>query len=119
MLTRAAVLFEEPGKWEVTEVDLEPPRQGDLLVRIAAAGLCHSDDHVAYSLETINDGFEDMSQRAQYSRRRHIRQVRIWRALLRAPCRTSGTAGADDPTLRTSRVAFRARRPGRGDVPGG
>jgi len=44
--TRAAVLFDQPGKWEVTELDLDPPGQGELLVRMAAAGLCHSDDHV-------------------------------------------------------------------------
>jgi S-(hydroxymethyl)glutathione dehydrogenase/alcohol dehydrogenase len=47
MRTRAAVLFDQPGKWEVTEVELGPPGPGELLVRMAAAGLCHSDDHVA------------------------------------------------------------------------
>jgi NDMA-dependent alcohol dehydrogenase len=47
MRTRAAVMFSAPGKWEVTELDLEPPRRGELLVRMAAAGLCHSDDHIA------------------------------------------------------------------------
>ena len=46
MRTRAAVLFTVPGKWEVTEIDLEPPQQGELLIRMAAAGLCHSDDHI-------------------------------------------------------------------------
>jgi NDMA-dependent alcohol dehydrogenase len=46
MRTRTAVLFTQPGKWEVTELELEPPRQGELLVRMAAAGLCHSDDHI-------------------------------------------------------------------------
>ncbi len=47
MLTKAAVLFNSPGKWEVTELELEPPRQGELLIKMAAAGLCHSDDHIA------------------------------------------------------------------------
>ncbi len=47
MKTKAAVLFEQPGKWEITEIDLDPPRQGELVVRMVAAGLCHSDDHVA------------------------------------------------------------------------
>ncbi len=28
------------------EIDLDPPRSGEVLVRVAAAGLCHSDDHV-------------------------------------------------------------------------
>ncbi len=47
MLTKAAVLFNQPGKWEVAELELEPPRQGELLIKMAAAGLCHSDDHIA------------------------------------------------------------------------
>jgi alcohol dehydrogenase (nicotinoprotein) len=45
--TKAAVLSEQPGKWEVTDVELDPPGQGELLIRMAAAGLCHSDDHIA------------------------------------------------------------------------
>ncbi len=46
MLTKAAVLFEQPGRWEVAELELEPPRQDELLVKMTAAGLCHSDDHI-------------------------------------------------------------------------
>jgi S-(hydroxymethyl)glutathione dehydrogenase/alcohol dehydrogenase len=41
------VLFEAPGSYEVTELELDDPRQGELRVRMAAAGLCHSDDHYA------------------------------------------------------------------------
>jgi S-(hydroxymethyl)glutathione dehydrogenase/alcohol dehydrogenase len=46
MKTKAAVLFSQPGKWEVTEVDLDEPKAGEVLVKIVAAGLCHSDDHI-------------------------------------------------------------------------
>ena len=46
LLTKAAVLFEAPGKWEVVELELEGPRQGELLIKMGAAGLCHSDDHI-------------------------------------------------------------------------
>jgi NDMA-dependent alcohol dehydrogenase len=46
MRTKAAVLFNAPGKWEITELELEPPRQGELLIRMVGAGLCHSDDHM-------------------------------------------------------------------------
>ncbi len=46
MLTKAAVLFEAPGKFEVVELELEPPRQGELLIKMVGAGLCHSDDHI-------------------------------------------------------------------------
>jgi S-(hydroxymethyl)glutathione dehydrogenase/alcohol dehydrogenase len=47
MKTRTAVLWNVPGKWHVTEVDLDPPKSDELLVRMEAAGLCHSDDHMA------------------------------------------------------------------------
>jgi NDMA-dependent alcohol dehydrogenase len=47
MQTRAAVLFESPGRWEVTGVELDEPQPGEVLVQLAAAGLCHSDDHAA------------------------------------------------------------------------
>jgi len=44
---RAAVL-REPGRPVATEtVLLAPPRRGEVLVRVAAAGVCHSDLHLA------------------------------------------------------------------------
>ncbi len=42
---RAAVL-REPGDVRVEDVQLDPPRQGEVLVRLAAAGVCHSDLHL-------------------------------------------------------------------------
>jgi alcohol dehydrogenase (nicotinoprotein) len=46
MKTKAAVLF-GPGKpFEITELDLDGPRDGEVLVRYVAAGLCHSDLHL-------------------------------------------------------------------------
>jgi NDMA-dependent alcohol dehydrogenase len=45
--TRSAVLHRQPGEYEVTEVDLDGPRRGELLVKMVAVGLCHTDDHVA------------------------------------------------------------------------
>lgn len=45
MKTRGAVLFEAPGAWEIVEIEVEPPRQNELLVEMVASGLCHSDDH--------------------------------------------------------------------------
>jgi NDMA-dependent alcohol dehydrogenase len=52
MKTRSAVISqaptkESPGTYEVVEIDLEEPRQGEILVKMAASGLCHSDDHIA------------------------------------------------------------------------
>ncbi|MDP9143336.1 MAG: S-(hydroxymethyl)glutathione dehydrogenase, partial [Actinomycetota bacterium] len=39
---RAAVLFEQGKPQRVEEVALEAPRQGEVLVRMAASGVCHS-----------------------------------------------------------------------------
>jgi Zn-dependent alcohol dehydrogenase len=44
---RAAVLHEPRTPLTVEEVRLERPRAGEALVRVAAAGVCHSDLHLA------------------------------------------------------------------------
>ncbi|MCV7347270.1 NDMA-dependent alcohol dehydrogenase [Mycolicibacterium rhodesiae] len=46
MKTRAAVLWGLHHKWEVEEVELDGPKQDEVLVRLTASGLCHSDDHL-------------------------------------------------------------------------
>ena len=38
-----AVVLHEPGRVSVEEVELDPPKRGEVLVRVAAAGVCHSD----------------------------------------------------------------------------
>jgi S-(hydroxymethyl)glutathione dehydrogenase/alcohol dehydrogenase len=47
MRTRAAVLHEAGTPLSVEEVELDGPRAGEVLVRVAAAGVCHSDLHLA------------------------------------------------------------------------
>ena len=47
MKTRAAVAWEAGKPLSVEEVDLAGPKQGDVLVRIIATGVCHTD---AYTL---------------------------------------------------------------------
>src|ERR671923_2148989 len=46
MRMHAAVLWEPGVPVEIREVELEPPRAGEALVRIAACGVCASDVHV-------------------------------------------------------------------------
>jgi NDMA-dependent alcohol dehydrogenase len=46
MKSRAAILHDVGGPWSVEEFELDPPRAGEVLVEMAAAGLCHSDEHV-------------------------------------------------------------------------
>ena len=43
---RAAVLYEPKTRISVENVDIQKPKDGEVLVRMAAAGICHSDLHV-------------------------------------------------------------------------
>jgi NDMA-dependent alcohol dehydrogenase len=47
MHTRGAVVRQAPGKYEVVDLEVDDPGPGEIQVRMAASGLCHSDDHVA------------------------------------------------------------------------
>jgi S-(hydroxymethyl)glutathione dehydrogenase/alcohol dehydrogenase len=44
--TRAAVLTELNAPWQVVELDLDDPQEGEVLIRFTHAGLCHSDEHL-------------------------------------------------------------------------
>jgi alcohol dehydrogenase (nicotinoprotein) len=46
MTTRAAVLHKPGTDWEITELDLDEPKEYEVLIRFKAAGLCHSDEHI-------------------------------------------------------------------------
>lgn len=46
MKTDAAILWELGADWKVEQIDLDEPRAGEVLVRIAASGMCHSDEHL-------------------------------------------------------------------------
>lgn len=52
MKSKAAILWEIGQPWSVEEIELDDPLQGEALVRIEAAGMCHSDDHVR-----LGDGY--------------------------------------------------------------
>jgi len=46
MKTHAAVLYGRGQDWQIEEIDLDPPRDLEVLVKWEAAGLCHSDQHL-------------------------------------------------------------------------
>jgi S-(hydroxymethyl)glutathione dehydrogenase/alcohol dehydrogenase len=46
MKTRAAVLRKAGTPWEITGLDLDGPKANEVLIRMEAAGLCHSDEHI-------------------------------------------------------------------------
>jgi len=51
MKTRAAVAFEAKQPLEIVELDLEGPKDGEVLVEIMATGICHTD---AYTLDGLD-----------------------------------------------------------------
>ena len=50
MKTTAAVVNEKGGEFSLEEVDLNGPRDDEILVRIAATGICHTDIHLKGNL---------------------------------------------------------------------
>ncbi len=46
MKARAAVLAGLHQPWKVQEIDIDPPKAGEVLVQWKAAGMCHSDEHM-------------------------------------------------------------------------
>ena len=46
MKTHGAVLYGRGQDWQIEEIELDPPKELEVLVRWEAAGLCHSDEHL-------------------------------------------------------------------------
>ena len=46
MKTKAAVLYKPNTPFVVEELELGSPREGEILIKVAAAGVCHSDWHL-------------------------------------------------------------------------
>lgn len=58
MQTQAAILWETGKDWSVEEIELDPPKAGEVLVKLTASGMCHSDEHLVtgdlpFALPTI------------------------------------------------------------------
>ncbi len=45
MKTRAAILRKKNEPWSIEEIELDPPKRGEVLVKMVASGMCHSDEH--------------------------------------------------------------------------
>jgi NDMA-dependent alcohol dehydrogenase len=60
MKTRAAILWGVGQDWSVEEIELDPPKQGEVLVEMKAAGLCHSDEHMVTGDMVVSDELRTM-----------------------------------------------------------
>lgn len=47
MKSQAAVLHGVGQDWRIETIELDPPHAGEVVVKMAVAGICHSDDHFA------------------------------------------------------------------------
>ena len=43
MKSRAAVAFAPGQPLQIVEIDVEPPRKGEVLIKISHTGVCHTD----------------------------------------------------------------------------
>ena len=50
MQMKAAILQEPNTPFRIETVELDPPKAGEVLIKVAAAGICHSDWHVVEGL---------------------------------------------------------------------
>jgi NDMA-dependent alcohol dehydrogenase len=60
MKTRAAILRGVGQDWSVEEIELDPPKQGEVLVEMKAAGLCHSDEHMVTGDMVVSEELRTM-----------------------------------------------------------
>ena len=44
MKTRAAVVFEKGRPFEIVELELDPPKNNEVLIKVAGCGVCHTDE---------------------------------------------------------------------------
>ena len=66
MKTKAAVLWEVNAPWSVEEIELDPPGPGEVLVKLAASGMCHSDEHLVTGDIALDDATQEMMGHRQY-----------------------------------------------------
>ncbi|WP_319454533.1 MULTISPECIES: NDMA-dependent alcohol dehydrogenase [unclassified Mycobacterium] len=64
MKSQAAVLHGVGQNWQLETIDIDPPRTGEVVVRMAIAGICHSDDHFATGDSVPDDGMLAMIEAA-------------------------------------------------------
>ena len=106
MKVKAAIAFEAAKPLVVDEIELAPPKQGEVLVRLAATGVCHTD---AFTLSGRDPeglfpsvlGHEGAGVVEEVGRGRHLGGARRPRDPALHP-RVSATASTACPARRTS-----------------
>lgn len=66
MKTKAAVLHEMHTEYQIEEIELDPPKDGEVLVKFAASGMCHSDEHMVTGDMALDPAILEMMGWSQY-----------------------------------------------------
>ena len=83
--------------WEVTDVELDAPHAGEVLVKMAYAGVCHSDEHFHSGDSVPSKDMEEMMRAAGVDGARVVPHARRARGLGH---RRGGRAGGQDTQTR-------------------
>jgi S-(hydroxymethyl)glutathione dehydrogenase/alcohol dehydrogenase len=80
MRTRAAVLHAPHTEYVIEEIELDPPKAGEVLVKFTASGMCHSDEHMVTGDMAMDPAIVEMLGWQQYDHqgageRIHARRV--------------------------------------------
>ena len=65
MRSTAAILWESHSKWSVEDIELDPPGPGEVLLKLAASGLCHSDEHLVTGDMVLDPSISELMDIAQ------------------------------------------------------
>ncbi|CAM8656013.1 AdhC Zn-dependent alcohol dehydrogenases, class III [Acidimicrobiia bacterium] len=66
MRTKAAVLYGPHTEYVIEEIELDPPKTNEVLVKFAASGMCHSDEHMVTGDMAMDQSILDMLGWQQY-----------------------------------------------------
>jgi NDMA-dependent alcohol dehydrogenase len=66
MRTRAAVLYAPHTEYVVEEIELDPPKANEVLVKFSASGMCHSDEHMVTGDMAMDPAILEMLGWRQY-----------------------------------------------------
>jgi D-arabinose 1-dehydrogenase-like Zn-dependent alcohol dehydrogenase len=77
MRSHAAIRYEYGRPWTIEECELDRPRAGEVLLRLAATGLCHSDEHLRQGkLAPPSETLRSLGLPAIFADNRRPRRVR-------------------------------------------
>ena len=66
MRTRAAVLYAPHTEYVIEEIELDDPKENEVLVRFVASGMCHSDEHMVTGDMAMDPAIVEMLGWQQY-----------------------------------------------------